>query len=168
MRFNFALLVFIIISPYISGCRCYQDNCPYNKEVNDMNTIDTVNKFVDAINAHDVGAIGELMGDEHTFIDSGGGVYTDVEQMIKGWPGYYEMFPDYKIEISETFISGDTVILWGKASGTYSSDGTLRPENHWEIPAAWKAVVKGDKIKLWQVIADNSIVVEIMKRAEKD
>ena len=133
-----------------------------------MSVLDTVNKFVDAINAHDVEAIGELMGDEHTFIDSGGGVYTDVEQMIKGWPGYYAMFPDYKIEISETFVSGDTVALLGKAMGTYSFDGTLRPENHWEIPAAWKAIVKDGKIKLWQVIADNSIVVEIMKKSEMD
>ncbi len=133
-----------------------------------MSTVDAVNKFVEAINAHDVGAIGELMGDEHTFIDSGGGVYTDVEQMIKGWPGYYAMFPDYKIEISETFISGDTVILWGKASGTYSSDGTLKLENHWEIPAAWKAIVKDDKIKLWQVIADNSIVAEIIGKNKKE
>lgn len=133
-----------------------------------MSLEDTVNKFVDAINTHDVEAIGELMSDDHIFIDSGGGVYTDREQMIKGWPGYYEMFPDYKIEISETFVSGDTVAMIGKAMGTYSSDGTLKPENHWEIPAAWKAVVTGDKIKLWQVIADNSIVVEIINRENKD
>jgi len=40
----------------------------------------------------------------------------------------------------------------------------LKPENRWEIPAAWKAIVAGDKIKLWQVIADNSIVGEIMRK----
>ena len=84
--------------------------------------------------------------------------------MIKGWPGYYKMFPDYKIEITETYVSGDTVVMLGSAAGTYSSDGTLKPENHWEIPAAWKAIVAGDKIKLWQVIADNSIVGEIMRK----
>ncbi len=133
-----------------------------------MSVEDTVNKFVEAINQHDVKAIGYLMGDDHTFIDSGGGANTDVEQMKKGWPGYYEMFPDYKIEISETFVSGNTVAMFGKAMGTYSADGTLKPENYWEIPAAWKAVVANGKIKLWQVIADNSIVGEIMNRENKE
>lgn len=133
-----------------------------------MSVEDTVNKFVEAINQHDVEAIGYLMGDDHTFIDSGGGVHSDVKQMIKGWPGYYEMFPDYRIEIFETFVSGDMVAMIGKAMGTYSSDGTLKPENYWEIPAAWKAVVANGKIKLWQVIADNSIVVEIINREKKD
>lgn len=133
-----------------------------------MSVEDVVNKFVAAINQEDVGAIARLMSEDHIFIDSGGGVYDDVNQMIQGWPGYFKMFPDYKVEITETYVSGDTVVLLGTASGTYTSDGTLRSENHWEIPAAWKAVVAGEKIKLWQVIADNSIVAEIVKKDKKD
>ena len=129
-----------------------------------MSVEEVVEIFVVAINSHDVDAIGQLMSDDHVFVDSGGGVHADVEQMIKGWPGYYKMFPDYEIEIAETYVSGDTVVMLGSAAGTYSSDGTLKPENHWEIPAAWKAIVAGDKIKLWQVIADNSIVGEIMRK----
>jgi ketosteroid isomerase-like protein len=126
-----------------------------------------VEKFVAAINQHDVNAIGQLMSEDCIYVDSDGTIYGDIEQMKQGWPGYYKMFPDYKIEIAETFVKGDTVALLGKASGTYTSDGTLKPENHWEIPAAWKAVVAGDKIKLWQWIADNSIVAEIMKKEQE-
>lgn len=133
-------------------------------ERNKMSAKDVVDKFVAAINSHDVNAIGQLMSENHIFIDSGGGVYNDVEQMINSWPDYYKMFPDYKIEITETYVSGDIVILLGSASGTYTSDGIFNAKNHWEIPAAWKAIVEGDKIKLWQVIADNSIVAEIMRR----
>jgi ketosteroid isomerase-like protein len=122
------------------------------------------NKFIEAINRHDVEAIGELMSDDCVYVDSDGTTYDDIEQMKGGWPGYFKMFPDYKIDAPEFVVSGDTVILLGRACGTYTTDGALKPENHWEIPAAWKAVVAGDKIKLWQWIADNSIVAKIIEK----
>ena len=122
------------------------------------------NKFIEAINRHDIEAIGELMSEDHTFVDSGGDVYKGNEQMRQGWADYFRMFPDYEIEAPEFVVSGDTVILLGRACGTYSTDGKLRPENHWEIPAAWKAVVVDEKIKLWQVFADNTPVADIMKK----
>jgi len=133
-----------------------------------MNVEKVVNKFVDAINRHDVEAIGRLMSEDCVYIDSDGTAYDDVEQMLQGWLGYYGMFPDYKIQINDTFVSGNTVALFGKASGTYTSDGTLKPENHWEIPAAWKAIVADDKIKLWQWIVDNSIVAEIINKYKSE
>ncbi len=121
-------------------------------------------KFIEAINRHDIEAVGELMSEDHTFVDSGGDVYKGNEQMQRGWADYFRMFPDYKIEAPEFVVSGDTVILLGRASGTYSTDGKLRPENHWEIPAAWKAVIADEKIKLWQVFADNTPVADIMRK----
>jgi len=132
-----------------------------------MSVEDIANKFVEAINQHDVEAICQLMTEDHTFIDSGGDVYSGIERMRQGWIDYYKMFPDYTIEIDEVFVSGDKVVLLGKASGTYTSDGALKPENHWELPAAWKAVVSDEKIKLWQVFADNTSVFEIMRRDRK-
>jgi hypothetical protein len=39
--------------------------------------------------------------------------------------------------------------------------------NHWRIPAAWKAIIKDNKINHWQVYADNIIVMEIIKRNKK-
>jgi ketosteroid isomerase-like protein len=125
-----------------------------------------VNKFIEAINRHDVNAIGELMSQDCVYIDSDGTTYDDLEQMKGGWPGYFKMFPDYKIDAPEYVVSGDTVILLGTASGTYTTNGDLKPENHWQIPAAWKAVVAGDKIKLWQWIADNSIVAKIIEKEQ--
>jgi hypothetical protein len=44
----------------------------------------------------------------------------------------------------------------------------LRPENHWEIPAAWKAVIADEKIKLWQVFADNTPVEKIAREVQGD
>ncbi len=122
------------------------------------------NKFIEAINRHDVKAISELMSEDCVYIDSDGTTYDDLEQMKQGWADYFKMFPDYKIKAPEFVVSGDTIILLGTASGTYTTDGKLRPENHWEIPAAWKAMVADEKIKLWQWIADNSIVAKIIEK----
>lgn len=133
-----------------------------------MNIEEIANEFIEAINRHDIESIGGLMSEDHTFIDSGGDVYKGNEQMRHGWSHYFKMFPDYKIEAPEFVVSGDTVILLGRASGTYTTDGTLRPENHWEIPAAWKAVIADKKIKLWQVFADNTPVMEIMVKMKKE
>lgn len=132
-----------------------------------MEVKEVANQFISAINQHDVDAIGRLMSEDCVYIDSDGTTYDDVEQMKQGWPGYFKMFPDYKIEAPEFVFSGDTVILLGTASGTYTTDGSLRQENHWKIPAAWRAVVAGDKIKLWQWIADNSIVAKIIEKEQE-
>lgn len=35
-------------------------------------------------------------------------------------------------------------------------------ENHWEITAAWKAVVRGGYVSEWRVYADNEPVWKIM------
>jgi hypothetical protein len=52
--------------------------------------------------------------------------------------------------------------MLGKAAGTYAVDGQLPLENHWELPAAWKAVVRDGQVSHWQVYADNQPVRDIM------
>ncbi len=133
-----------------------------------MSIEDIANQFIEAINSHNVKAVCGLMTEDHTFIDSGGDVYKGIASMRKAWSDYFKMFPDYTIDAPEFVVSGDTIILLGKASGTYSVDGNLKKENHWEIPAAWKAVVADDKVKLWQVFADNAPVMEIMVKIQND
>jgi len=50
------------------------------------------------------------------------------------------------------------------ASGTYKGIHNESNNNYWRIPAAWKAIVTDNKIKQWQVYADNIIVADIMNR----
>jgi ketosteroid isomerase-like protein len=129
-----------------------------------MDTADVVERFVDAINRGDVEGICRLMTEDHRFIDSSGEVYLGKEKMRGAWIHYYSMVPDYRIEISKILVSGDTVVLFGKASGTYTSDGILKAGNHWEIPAAWRALVDGGKVKEWQIYADLAAVREIIRK----
>jgi uncharacterized protein (TIGR02246 family) len=122
--------------------------------------------FVHAINRKSIDEIAGLMTDDHVFIDSLGNKIAGREQMRKGWQGYFRMVPDYNIAVDETFVEGDVVVLLGSAQGTYSSGGPLKPENKWQSPGAWRAVVRGSSIAEWRVYADNEPIRRIMASRE--
>ena len=123
---------------------------------------DVVLSFVEKINAHEVEELCGLMAEDHVFVDSQGKVVRGRESMRQAWRGYFAWFPDYKICVTETLQEGNTVALFGSASGTYCVNGRLLPENRWEIPAAWRAVVRDGLVAQWQVYADNAPVLRIM------
>jgi ketosteroid isomerase-like protein len=120
--------------------------------------------FVWAINAHDVHAIVELMCAEHVFIDSLGNVIRGRETMRGGWENYFRMVPDYTLTIEETCSLEDVVIMLGAAHGTYTTDGSLLPENAWKTPAALRALIEGGKVKEWRVYADNEPIRQLMSK----
>jgi ketosteroid isomerase-like protein len=129
-----------------------------------MDARDIFMQFVDGINQHDAETLYSLMSEDHRFIDSMGTIVDDREGMKKGWGEYFRMVPDYRIEIEEEFINNDKIFAIGKAMGTYTADGVLKEENYWQTIAAWKTVVRDDKIALWQVIADNEPIREIIRK----
>jgi ketosteroid isomerase-like protein len=124
---------------------------------------DIVDGFVGAINDHDVDRIRSLMTRDHTFIDAHGNEVTGTEKMKAAWIGYFRLFPDYRIEITNILSRGDTFALFGFASGSYGGNG----KKPWRLPAAWKATVSDGKIKLWQVYADTKIPFESISRDAK-
>jgi ketosteroid isomerase-like protein len=127
------------------------------------NPADIIFAFIEKINAHDVAGLCELMTEDHRFIDSLGAVVCGRENMRTGWEGYLNWFPDYQISIHEILQKDNFVALFGTARGTYCVNGKLLEANKWEIPAAWKAVIKNNLIAEWRVFADNSPVLQIMK-----
>jgi uncharacterized protein (TIGR02246 family) len=127
--------------------------------------IDVALQFVDAINEKDPSRIGSLMADNHRFIDSLGKVVSGVDEMRQGWEAYFRMVPDYRIEVRETYCDGQVVVLLGTARGTYTSDGTLRSENAWSTPGAWRALVRDQRIAEWQVYADNEPIRRRMAKS---
>ena len=56
------------------------------------------------------------------------------------------------------------MVLLGVAHGTYTKDGTLRPENAWSMPAALRALIRGMEVAEWQVFADNEPIRRCMQR----
>ncbi len=119
-----------------------------------------VMKFINAINKHDVDLLASLMAGDHVFIDAHGNKMNGIETMKKGWIGYFNMFPDYNIEVTDIFENGNSFGLFGFTSGTYM--GRNPEKNFCRLPAAWKAVIEGDKVKHWQVYADTKIPYDII------
>jgi predicted enzyme related to lactoylglutathione lyase/ketosteroid isomerase-like protein len=123
-----------------------------------------VDDFIAAINSHSLSKLEALMTDDHTFIDAHGNQVRGKTNMLAGWKGYFEWFPDYKIEASKTLADGDTIVAFGRASGTFGHAPANDAKAHWELPASWRAIVKGEKIAVWQVYADTKIPFEIIER----
>jgi ketosteroid isomerase-like protein len=130
-----------------------------------MNNQELVRVFIDCINARDVEALSVLMSDDHTFIDAHGNELRGKEKLVAGWRAYFEWFPDYKIEINEIFSGkiserGQHFGLFGFAGGSFKGN----PQAAWNLPAAWKALVRDGKVVLWQVFADTKIPFEIIHK----
>jgi ketosteroid isomerase-like protein len=121
-------------------------------------------EFIAAINEHDTKWLSTLMTEDHEFVDALGERVKGRELMLQGWGKYFTWMPDYKLEIENVLVEGTIVGLFGKASGTFSVNGEMRPENGWRIPVALRAFVDGDRVQKWQIFADNKPVYEIMAR----
>ena len=119
--------------------------------------MDVITRFIDAINLADIDTMLDCMARYHIFKDSRENTITNKELIEKAWRNYFTIFPDYRIEIAEQINNEEHIILLGYASGTYKQNSRF-----WKIPAAWHVRLQENKINLWQVYADNSVVLEIM------
>lgn len=127
-----------------------------------MRPVEVAEEFVARINAHDVVGLSELMTDDHVFIDALDSRGMGRDAMRAGWKQYFTLVPDYWIKVDTSFQEKGTVALFGRAGGTYA--GRV-PEGHpgrWEVPAAWLAEVRDDRVAMWRVYADNLPVRRLM------
>jgi len=121
--------------------------------------------FIESINSANVDRIYNLITNDHVFVDSQDNKMIGKENIKKAWIGYFSLFPDYKIEITDTLQNDSLIVMLGYASGTYKTNkGSSDNNNYWRIPASWKAIVVNEKIKCWQVYADNSVVLDIINK----
>jgi len=119
-------------------------------------------EFMDRINAIDVDGLCRLMTEDHIFVDGLGDRFIGREKMRAGWKMYFSWFPDYRVSHEEIFQEHGSVAIIGSASGTFAVNGKLPSENHWKVPAAWKAVVREGQIAEWCVYCDNQPVRKLM------
>lgn len=121
--------------------------------------------FIESINKANIDRLYELMTNDHEFIDSLGNRVIGNENVKNAWTGYFSLFPDYKVEITDTLQNDSIIVILGYASGTYKkTNKNFDNNNHFKVPASWKVIVVDKKVKLWQVYADNSITIEIMHK----
>lgn len=127
-----------------------------------MKPEEVVTAFVARINAHDPIALSDLMTDDHLFIDALDNRLSGRTAMLAAWRQYFAMVPDYWIRIDALFSSHQSVAAFGRAGGTYAPKAPVDPSHRWEVPAAWRAEVQGDRVTLWQVYADNLPIRRLM------
>jgi len=125
-------------------------------------SVTAVLAFLEAINSREVAKLCALMTEDHQFVDGLGNVIKGRESMRKGWTGYFQLFPDYRVSHVEILARGELVAVFGSAEGTYAPKGQLEKENYWTAPAAWMAIVKDGLIQEWRVYADNQAARKIM------
>jgi ketosteroid isomerase-like protein len=117
--------------------------------------------FVKRINAGDVNALCELMTEGHIFQDALGKRFIGRETMRQGWTMYFKTVVDYQVHAVEFFQTDDRLAIFGTASGRYAGGGAANG-NFWEVPAAWRAVVRDGLIAEWRVYADNQPLRKLM------
>lgn len=130
--------------------------------MSDKRPVDVVLSFLEAINSANVDALCALMSEDHVFVDGLGNRMQGKETMRKGWKGYFQWFPDYRVSHEEIFSQGEVVAVFGSAEGTFVVNGKLPKENHWTVPAAWKGIVRDGLIAEWHVYADNQAARKLM------
>jgi ketosteroid isomerase-like protein len=130
--------------------------------------LEIVNEFIKAINDHDVDQILNLMTDDHIFIDGQDNKHVGKEGMKEGWEGYYQLFPDYQIEIVDVVDNDRVFGLFGYVEGTYLGIKNESNSKFWRTPASWKTIVKNSKILHWQVYCDYSVLFKIIENEQKD
>ena len=129
-----------------------------------MTSLEVADSFVAVINSGEVDRLVGLMTPEHMFVDADGSEHVGRDGMRSGWREYFELVPDFRIEVFHRFEAADTVVLLGRANGTFVENGELKPDNHWIVPAAWRVVVDSDFVAIWQLYANQHRMHEIVER----
>jgi ketosteroid isomerase-like protein len=120
-------------------------------------------QFIERINAHDVDGIVALMSKDYEFVNSSGDHFRDLQFLKDTWRAQFQNHPDFKIRVDRVICDGECVGIFGFSEGTYSPDGVLREENHWEVPAAFLGIVRDGKVAYWETYSDASIVFDLIK-----
>jgi len=56
--------------------------------------------------------------------------------------------------------------IFGSASGVYADNGEPSGNNFWEVPAAWRVVIRDGLVAEWRVYADNQPLRKLMGESQ--
>lgn len=114
--------------------------------------ISIVLRFNERINARDLTGLGEMMTEDHVFIDIPGEVHEGKAVMIAGWFDFFKNYPDYRNNFTHIVVKDELVIMIGFSECSYEPlDG----------PSIWTAKIRDGLIAEWRVHNDKD---EIRKK----
>jgi limonene-1,2-epoxide hydrolase len=117
-------------------------------------TVRTALRFVNEINRHDLDSLIALVSDDHLHVDALGREIRGRERLRETWAECFRSCPDYHLGVKEWFQNGRVVGLFGTASGTRPAEPGGTGDRRWQVPAAWRLVVRDQRIAHWQEYAD--------------
>ncbi len=128
----------------------------------DSLALGVVRAFVAKINAHQADGLYDLMTDQHRFVDAFGPSAQGRAVLRQVWSEYFTRVPDYSITCEQVLSGGDTIAIFGNAGGSDSQHAPLHLARRWEVPAAWKVIVRGTRVAEWHVYMDAHPLRHIM------
>ena len=105
-------------------------------------------RFVAAANAHDADAIGELVTEDFTYIDSWREGVTGRKTFVEGSRALFAADPGFRIEVETTSFSDPFVLMRGWVQSDNPGVGRRR--------AVWRARCDGRLIGEWQSWAEGA------------
>lgn len=99
--------------------------------------VSVAGRFNDSINDRDIDGLASLMADDHTFVDTEGGVVSGRHACLEAWRGFFTAFPDYRNIFASFTMRGDVVTIVGHS--LCSMPGLAGP-------ALWTATISGGKV----------------------
>ncbi len=129
----------------------------------DGTPLHVVRAFIRAINGGRLDRIETFLTADHVFIDSLGSRVIGRDATRSAWAGYLRLVSDYRIRATQVMAERNTVVVFGIASGSYRAPDTRRVAGRWQTPAAWRAVVRRQRVTTWQVYADNEPIRALMR-----
>jgi predicted ester cyclase len=84
-----------------------------------MTTREAFEKGTERFNAHDVQGFAEVLADDVVFSAPGGMRGKGKEACARFYAGWFEAFPDARVDVHDLHLIGDVVIEEGTFSGTH-------------------------------------------------
>ncbi|MHA2360184.1 MAG: nuclear transport factor 2 family protein [Candidatus Thorarchaeota archaeon] len=117
--------------------------------MDNSNLISTALRFNEKINTRDLTGLGELMTEDHVFIDIPGEVHKGRDMMVPGWFSFFKNYPDYRNNFTHIEVKGKLVIMVGFSECSHDPlDGS----------AIWTAKIRDGLIAEWRVYEDKEEV----------
>jgi limonene-1,2-epoxide hydrolase len=108
-----------------------------------------VEAFNLCITERDLDRLGELMTDDHAFVDSGGRARHGRADCLAAWAGFFTAFPDYRNVLGTVTLHDDVVVVIGHS---------VCEEPALSGPVIWTVRIDAGKVAEWRVHDDTDAV----------
>lgn len=98
-------------------------------------------QFVEAVNARDLAAIGEIVGEHCRIVDARGYYMEGKQTCLEGLERLFALEPEYRIHVQSIGRNGDNLLITGRATAC---------DPHFAETTLWRARTDDRHLHEWQ------------------